>query len=173
MAVMGDGLPEKWADELRRNRRVVFPLRPRAVLGGVGWIWLVVIATQPLSLSQGFEDGEILPLVLGGLLILFALGVTGWYCWRLATHSPALTVDELGIRVGRKKFLPWNAVGAIGLLRGGGAMRTLPIIPKDPWGKELGIPHAAARDMKGLQQWLEELLKEHRSAERSNAESPD
>jgi hypothetical protein len=160
MAGIGDGWPDSWSAELQRNGRVVFPLRPRAVLGDVGWIWLLVIATQPLSLSQGFEDGALFPLILGGLSILFAVGATGWYCRRLATHYPALTVDELGIRVGRKKFLPWNEVGAIGLIRGWGPGRSLPILPKDPWGKELHVPRAAVKSIPALARWLEGLLKE-------------
>jgi hypothetical protein len=170
---MGDAPPQKWSDELQREGRVIFPIRPAGVLRELGLIWLIVVVTQALSLSQSWGEGDTRQF-FALAIIVFALVTTFWYTSRLFTHYPALTVDEFGLKIGLKKSIRWSEVGSIGLLRRGSPSgRALPIIPKDAWGKELLIPATAARDMKALQQWLEELLKAHRSAEQSIAESSD
>ncbi|GAA3550682.1 hypothetical protein [Kribbella ginsengisoli] len=158
MAGIGDGWPDSWSAALERDGRVIFPLRRRAILENIGLLWLVVIVSQPLAYSE--RDSNVVRLIFVGLFVSYALGVTAWYCWRLATHYPALTIDELGIRVGRKKFLPWSEVGAVGLTRGWGPAQVLPILPKNPWGKELLVPRAAVRSVPALARWLEGLLKE-------------
>lgn len=172
MAVMGDASPDKWSAELQRDRRVVFSMRPVAVLKEIGVIWLIVVVTQAISLSGGWGEGNAESL-FSLFIVLIAVVTTFWYASRLATRYPALTVDEFGLRVGRKKSLRWSEVGSIGLLRKGLGTRTLPILPRDVWGKELIVPHSAARDMKALQQWLEEQLKEHRPANHPDAASPE
>lgn len=154
---MGDAPPQKWADELQREGRVIFPIRPAAVWRELGLIWLVVVVTQGFSLAQSWGGAR---PAFGLLIILIAIVMTFWHTSRLYTHYPALTVDEFGLKIGRKKSIRWPEVGSIGRVRSALGNRTLPIIPKDAWGKELVIPNTAARDMKALQQWLEELLKE-------------
>jgi hypothetical protein len=173
MTVMGDAPPQKWSDELQREGRAIFPIRPAAVWRELGLIWLVVAVTQALSFSQSWGEGDTRQY-LAIAVVLSAVVVTFWHTSRLYARYPALTVDEFGLKIGLKKSIRWPEVGAIGLLRGsylGG--HALPIIPKDAWAKELVIPATAARDMKALQQWMEELLSEHRSPEQSTAESSD
>ncbi|NEA31941.1 hypothetical protein [Streptomyces sp. SID13031] len=169
---MGDRSPDAWANELQRDGRVVFSIRPRAVLRELGIIWLIVIVTQAISLSGGWGVGDARPL-FALFIVLIAAVVTAWSTSRLATRYPSLTVDESGLRIGRKRSIRWSEVGLIGPLRSGLGTRTFPILPKDVRVKELVIPQTAARDLKALQQWLGELLKEHRSADRPSAESPD
>jgi hypothetical protein len=173
MTVMGDALPEKWSGELQREGRVIFPIRAAAVWRELGLIWLIVVFTQAISWNQSWGEGDTRQY-LAIAVVLSAVVVTFWHTSRLYTHYPALTVDEFGLKIGLKKSIRWPEVGSIGLLRGGSPSgRALPIIPKDPWAKELVIPATTARDMKALQQWLEELLKAHRSADQSTAESSD
>ncbi|MEV6409884.1 hypothetical protein [Kribbella sp. NPDC051718] len=160
MPAMGDALPEKWSDELQREGRVIFPIRAAAVGRELGFIWLVVAVTQAISFGQSWGEGDTRQY-LAMAVVLSAMVATFWYTSRLYARYPALTVDKFGLKVGLKKSIRWSEVGAIGLLRGSGPSgRMLPIIPKDAWGKELIIPATAAKDMKALQQWLEELLKE-------------
>ncbi|GAA3550689.1 hypothetical protein [Kribbella ginsengisoli] len=168
MTVMGDAQPQKWSDELQREGRVIFPIRAAAVWRELGLIWLIVAITQTLSFSQSWGEGDTRQY-LALAVVLSAVVVTFWHTSRLYARYPALTVDEFGLKIGLKKSIGWSDLGAIGLLRGG----RLPIIPKDAWGKELIIPATAAKDMQALQQWLEELLKNHRTAEQSAAESSD
>jgi protein-L-isoaspartate O-methyltransferase len=49
MTVMGDGLPEKWSDELQREGRVIFPIRAAAV-------WLT--SPSPASSRLRTVDGS-------------------------------------------------------------------------------------------------------------------
>jgi hypothetical protein len=157
---MGDALPEKWSDELRREGRVIFPIRAAGVWRELGLIWLMVVFTQAISFGQSWGEGDTRQY-LAVAVVLSAVVVTFWYTSRLYARYPALTVDESGLKIGLKKSIRWSEVGSIGLLRTGTPSgRALPIIPKDAWAKELVIPATAARDMKALQQWLEELLKE-------------
>lgn len=170
MAVMGDALPERWTNELRQDGRVVFPIRPRAVWRELGLIWLVVLVTQSISLAEGWGQGARPLFAL--LIVLIAVVTTFWHTSRLWTHYPALTVDEFGLHIGLRKSIRWPEIGAIGLLRSGLGSRTLPIIPKNTWAKELIIPQTAAKDMKALQQWLEQLLKDHRAADHLTPDPP-
>jgi hypothetical protein len=79
--------------------------------------------------------------------------------WGCAALCPLPDADGRPVRP--EEVHPLVEVGSISLLRTGGPNgRALPIIPKDAWAKELVIPATAARDMKALQQWLGELLKE-------------
>lgn len=161
---MGDQPPEAWSAELQRDGRVVFTVRPQAVLRELGFIWAPTVVVLVLR-WRGLGDDRVEQL-FAAFVIALAVGTTAWQGWRLASHQTVLTVDEAGLRVGRKRFMPWAEVGAIGLVRGGRRIHTLPILPKDPWGKELIIPQAAVRSVPALAQWLEELLKEHRAADK-------
>lgn len=156
---MGEASPDAWSDELRRTGKVVFTLRPRSVVLGLTLFWLFLVATQLPTLGRTLEDGGA-RLVYVVLLVATAVAFTGWYAWRLISRYPMLTVDHQGIRVGRKRFLPWNEVGAIGLIRGGNVHLVLPIIPKDPWAKDLTVDRTTVRDIPALARWLEQVLKE-------------
>jgi hypothetical protein len=160
--VMGEASLAAWNDELHRNGRVVFTLRPRAVLTASGLIWLAIAVTQLRLLLTASDASR---AQLAGLVIVIGIGgaLTGLYIWRLATRYPALTVDHRGIRVGRKRFLPWAEVGAVGLIRGGFGHRVLPIIARDPWGKDLTVNQMTVRNVPALADWLEQLLRQYRA----------
>ncbi|WP_328994735.1 hypothetical protein OG394_09565 [Kribbella sp. NBC_01245] len=162
MVHMGEASPDAWSDELRRTGQVVFTLRPRAALLSVALLWLVLVATQLPTLGGSLEAGGV-RLVTVWLLVATAIAVTGWYVWRLITRYPMFTVDHQGIRVGRKRFLPWSEVGASGLIRGGFAQQVLPIVPKDPWAKDLTVDRMAVKNIPALAHWLEEVLKAQRT----------
>src|SRR5688500_13394536 len=162
VAAIGDDRPELWSEELQRSGRVVFTLRPRPVLGRLALLWLVLLAIETPSLIRGPREGEDGLIAAMILLVATAVGYTGWCCWRLVTHHPALTVDHEGIRVGRKRFVPWAEVNAIGGVRGSAWRQTLPIVPTDSRGKELVVPQLAVRNLPALARWLENLHKEQR-----------
>lgn len=168
--VMGEASEAVWTEEFRRAGRVVFPVRPRGALANLGLVWLIVVGTQVPGFGFALEDGGA-GLVVRLPILAFALGFTGWCWWLVTTKRPVLTLDNDGIRVGRKRFLPWAEVGAIGIPRVIWRYWTLPVIPRDVWAKELRVDHLAARDVTALAHWLEEPLKENRRDQRSDSAS--
>lgn len=99
--------------------------------------------------------------------VLLILPAVGFFVWQLVTQRPAVTVDREGIRRGRRKFMPWTEIGAIGLATGPVWGRTLPIIPKDVWAKDLTLHQQNIRDLPAFRRWLETLLEEHRQSSSS------
>ena len=58
--------------------------------------------------------------------------------------------------------MPWTEVGAIGIATGPLWARSLPIIAKDAWAKDLRLSQQNIRDLPAFRRWLETLLDEHR-----------
>jgi hypothetical protein len=159
MTVMGEDSPERWSDELRSTGRVVFPLRRRPMI----WSLLLLLPCAvmfgfwvPDALDAGGPEGSSALVVIALWPIAIAL-----FSWQFVTQRPALTVDREGIRRGRRKFMPWKDIGAIGLATGPVWGRTLPIIPKDVWAKDLTLHQLNVRDLPAFRRWLETLLDEH------------
>jgi len=160
MAVMGDASAEVWAEELRRTGRVVFPVRRLPVVARFAFFSLPFLSSL-LSAADRWEQG-------GTARVMSFIGVAGFlmlvgvYLWQFLSGRPALTVDQEGIRLGRRIFMPWTEVGTIGLPTGPTFLQSIPILPNDVWAKELRIPQENVRDVVALAHWLEEVLREQR-----------
>ena len=102
------------------------------------------------------------------LAVLYVVAV-GFSVWQLVTQRPAVRVDHAGIRRGRRKFMPWTEVGAIGIAAGPVWGRSLPIIAKDAWAKDLRLDQKNIRDLPAFRRWLETLLDERRRPSDSGA----
>jgi len=63
--------------------------------------------------------------------------------------------------------MPWSEVGAIGIAGGPVWARTVPIIPRDAFGKDVMLSQQHVRDMPAFRRWLETLLAEYSRSARS------
>ena len=162
MAVMGEESPERWADEWRRTGRVVFPLRRRPVLWGFAQLLVVGTVIAVFGLPDMVEYGGGARIAAFVLAPLYVFGI-GLGIWQLVAQRPVVIVDQDGIRRGKRKFMPWSEIGAIGIANGSVWGMSLPIIPKDAWGKDLRLYQQNVRHMPAFRRWLEILLAEHRT----------
>lgn len=159
MTVMGERSPEDWTAELVRTGHVVFPLRRRPVLWQFAYLMLpsvMVVIWLPDALDAGGGQ-RISAFVAVASYVVAAAGIV----WQLIVQRPVVTVDREGIRRGRK-FRPWAEIGAIGIAGGTWFARTLPIIPKDAWAKDLILHSQHVRDLPAFRRWLEVVLEERR-----------
>jgi hypothetical protein len=159
--VMGDESPEVWSEELRRHGRVVFPARRRFTAAWGGLFCVVFGVNHAGSLIDNLADGGAGRFfgLLGLAGILTMLGLVGW---QLVTQRPVVIVDHEGIRVGRKRFMAWNAVGTIGIPTGPKFFMNVPVLPQNVWAKELRLAQANVKDIPAFAHWLEDVLKEQR-----------
>ncbi len=169
MAVMGDASAEVWTDELRRAGRVVFPVRRRRVVGRCVFFSLPVLNSLWEAPTRWDEGGAVRVFSLLGVAAF--LMVVGVHLWQFVTRQPVLTVDDEGIRFGRKRFLPWSDIGTIGLPTGPKFAMMVPVLQNNVWARELRIPQDNVRDVPAFARWLEERLAEHRAAERTDGAS--
>jgi hypothetical protein len=159
MAVMGERLPEAWLVEMHHHNRVEFPVRR--------WSFLqfpLIMLLGPASLSMSrLPDmlAEDTWRYFGYLIIVLYTGIAIALAWQFITQRPYVVVDRTGIRSGRR-FMPWTDVGSIGLPRGPGPFRQLPIHPKNVWANDLVLSRQHVNDLQSFRTWLEELLEEHR-----------
>jgi hypothetical protein len=160
MTVMGERSTEDWTEEFRRTGRVVFPLRRRPLLWqfGYGCVVLVILAAYWVPHAERVGLGERHALLVGG--VVWMIGFVGG-AWQWVVQRPTLAVDHEGIRRGRK-FIAWGEIGAIGIATGPVWARTLPIIPRDTFAKDLRLSAMHVRDLPTFRRWLEELLAERR-----------
>jgi hypothetical protein len=158
---MGEAPATTWSDELRRTGQVVFTYRPRRLLAEVLQFWVIYAFIRWLSSSGRWGEDDRAWFV--ALVLAICVGFTGWYGWLLGTRRPVVTVSQQGIRVGRR-FLSWGEVGAIGIPHGFKPNRTLPVIPRDVYGKNLHISQMTVRDIPALAAWLEEELRAQRAS---------
>ncbi|RZU18870.1 hypothetical protein EV645_1070 [Kribbella rubisoli] len=161
MAMIGDGPTEVWTAELRRTGRVVFPLRRRPLLRRTlsGSVFLmVVIAAQ---LPHVLKSGGLLRIVAGVVTVACAIDVC-FNIWRLVTQRPALTVDGSGIRIGRRRFVPWSEIGAVTELDGSAGDPYFTVVPSGR-GRKLRPGRDHVRNVAALRYWFVAQLQEHRS----------
>jgi hypothetical protein len=160
MAVMGEEAADVWTDEFRRTGRVVFPVRRRPVVVRFA-LFSVPFVSSLLSSADRWDEGGATRFFnfLGVAGFLLLVGVHGW---QLMTRRPELTVDHQGIRVDRKRFMPWTEIGTIGIPHGPKFLMTLPVLPNDVWAKHLTLSQDNVRDIPALARWLEQVLKDHR-----------
>jgi hypothetical protein len=161
MAVMGERLPEAWMVELHRMGRVVFPVRRRTIRLRMVLITLYVGVIPANSWYDMMSEGG------GGLVLAlasFATGVVvlGYSTWQLITQRPHLVIDHEGIRRGRKRFMPWTEVGAIGIPTGQ-PFQSVSVLPANVWAKDLRLDRDHVKDIPTLATWLETLLAEKRA----------
>jgi hypothetical protein len=164
MTVMGEEPPDVWMDEWRRRGRVVFPARRRPVLIRLACVVVVGSLNPLLSFGEWLEEGG--TRLLFGLISMSLWAVfAGLSVWQLVSGRPAVIVDDEGIRIGRKRFMPWTELGTIGIPGGPAPFMTVPLIPNDVWAKHLAVPRDNVKDLPALATWLTEVLEErHRSA---------
>ncbi|HWD81660.1 MAG TPA: hypothetical protein VG497_22350 [Kribbella sp.] len=162
MTVMGERLPEAWIVEWHHNRRVEFPLRRWSFLQ---FPFLLLVAPSGLMLSSVPDMlARGASRYLAYLVIATYAGLVIAIAWQLITQRPYLVVDRTGIHQGRRS-MPWPEVGSIGLIRGPGPIRQLPIHPKNVWARDLILSRQHVNDLPTFRTWLEEILEEQRRAE--------
>ncbi|MEV0286745.1 hypothetical protein AB0H36_21745 [Kribbella sp. NPDC050820] len=143
---------EVWSAELRRTGRVVFPIRRltvvvRCFLPGVPIGIGVFTRPEPSFLA---ED------IMAGVLVIVWVGLVGFGVWHLVTGRPAVTVDDEGVRVGRRKFLPWGGIAPIHVPLGHRLFTELRLMPHDARDKKLTIGRDQLRDVPAFARWLED-----------------
>jgi hypothetical protein len=169
---MGEEPPEVWADELRRNGRVVFPVRRRTTAAWGGLLFVVFGVNHADSLTGNLGDdgaGRIFAL-LGLAVLLSLLGIVGW---QLITQRPVVIVDHEGLRVGRRTFMAWKDVGTIGIPTGPKFFMNVPVLPQNVWAKDVRVPQANVKDIPAFATWLTDLLAQHRANEQTRGRTPD
>lgn len=145
--------------EMHRHNRVEFPVRRSALLQ-----LPLLLLLGPVLLSIGrlpdmLDDGT--ERYFGYLIIVVFAGIAIAFAWQFITQRPYVVVDRTGVRSGRR-FMPWTDVGSIGLIRGQGSFRQLPIHPKNVWAKDLVLSRHHVNDLQSFRTWLEEVLDEQR-----------
>jgi hypothetical protein len=119
MAVMGDATPEVWAEELERNGRVVFPQRRRRIVFRLAVGLLLGLNCVFGSGSGALDDPGIVGTIFVGIVLAALLVFIGFWGRQLITRRPELTVDQVGIRSGRRKpGLTWSEVATVGFVSG-------------------------------------------------------
>jgi hypothetical protein len=162
---MGEQPQEVWTEELQRTGRVVFPLRRRPVLIQLAVVVLLLGGQQVSSILavQHADGAERIFRLIGVAGVFFVVGV---FVWQLITQRPILTVDHEGIRLGRKRFMPWSDVGTIGFPTGPRFSMVVPVLPHDIWAKDLRVAQANVQNIPAFAAWLVEVLSKRRGAER-------
>ncbi|MEU4604214.1 hypothetical protein AB0F43_14635 [Kribbella sp. NPDC023972] len=161
MAVMGEEQPEVWTAELQRSGRVLFPVRRRPVLIRSVLFGIVFGANLADSLIDDLNAGGARRVMtLLGLAVV--LMIVGLCFWQVTTRRPILIVDREGIRLGRKRFMPWTDVGTIGIPTGPKFFMNVPVLPANVWAKELRLSQDNVKDIPAFAHWLEDVLKEQR-----------
>lgn len=99
------------------DRLIVYPSRTRTVLATVGVI-AVLLPLGLVTVALGVRDHELVPVVLGPLIIVISLvaGVSGLRTlW--SEPQPLLVVDADGLRDPGAGMVRWPDVGEIGITR--------------------------------------------------------
>jgi hypothetical protein len=81
----------------------------------------------------------------------------------VATAAPGAL--EYGIRFGRRKFMPWSEIGALGSPGSPTFDQTFTVIPNTR-RRKLTLRQQNVRDLPAFRHWLEELLAQHRATNR-------
>lgn len=160
MTTIGDGPTEVWTAELRRTGRVVFPLCRRPLLRQAisGPLFLLFLTST--ELPHALKNGGILLIVAVAVMTACVAGAC-FGIWQLVTLRPVLTVDGSGIRLGRRRFLPWSEIADIAELDGAPGDRFFTVVPSARRRKlRLGQEHV--RNVPAFRYWLTDLLAEHR-----------
>lgn len=150
---------EVWSAELRQAGRVVFPTRRltvvvRCFLPGVPTGIGMFIRPEPSSLA---ED------IMVGALVVAWLGLIGLGVWHLVTGRPDVTVDQDGVRVGRRRFLPWDGMAPIYVPRPDW-FAEVRLLPTRPGARKLTIGRDQVRDLPTFARWLEDVRVEKGAA---------
>lgn len=159
MRDMGDVSADVWAEELRRTGRVVFPLRRRWALQALVPLLPVAVMVVLGPLLAGAPPPDVVDVlfVVAAYAVLLGLPV-----YQLLTQRPAVVVDLEGIRYGRRRFLPWDAVGGLGVVIGLPLGRTFLVIRRDRSGKNIRLSQRNVRDLPEFRRWLETVLTDQR-----------
>ncbi|WP_427889408.1 hypothetical protein ACQHIV_39310 [Kribbella sp. GL6] len=160
MRDMGDATADVWAAELRRTGRVVFPLRRRWTLLLVPLQILPPLLILGLLLRAAPPPGVVDVLVVAAVYAV----LIGIRLYQLIVQRPAVVVDRDGIRYGRRKFLPWSAIGGLGVVIGPPLGRSFLVIRRDLTSKNVRLYQQNIRDLPEFRRWLGALLMERQGS---------
>ncbi|WP_410785155.1 hypothetical protein [Kribbella sp. C-35] len=160
MTPIGDGPTEVWTAELRRAGRVVFPLRRRPVLrqGVSGPIVLLFLTST--ELPRALRSGGPWPVLAVGVMTACVAGAS-FGIWQLVTLRPFLTVDMSGIRLGHRRFMAWDEIGAIAEPDGPPGDRFF-VVSARVGRRKLRPGEDHVRNVPAFRYWLSALLEERR-----------
>jgi len=96
--------------------------------------------------------------------VFVSLCFTGW---QLVTQRPVLTVDASGIRMGRRRFVPWSEIGMIGDPEGPPVDRSF-VVVRIGTRRRLRLGPQHVRDLPAFTHWLRAELEQHKHSETAN-----
>ncbi|MDX6250686.1 MAG: hypothetical protein QOF10_4046 [Kribbellaceae bacterium] len=165
MAVMGESSAAIWTDQLLRTGRAVFPLRRRRVLFRLALVAVFAINNLVSVVGRLLDQEHGVGWDIFGLIsCTIFLPLIAVSVWQLITQRPVLTVDRLGIRIGKRKpGLGWSEIAKIGSLSGVRGAQVLPVIPKNVWANHLNVTQDNVKDLATFAHWLGELVEQHKS----------
>jgi hypothetical protein len=164
MPPMGDAGPDVWTDELQRTGQVVFPQRRRRAAIMLAIMLLFALNLVLSDARRALDQDEAGWRLLGVFLCAISVVVVAGSLWPVITLRPVLTVDQRGIRRGRRE-LAWDQVGAVGEITGWQVLRSLAVVPQDVWAKSLSVSQDNVKDLEVFAGWLSEVLEQRRQSD--------
>jgi hypothetical protein len=160
MAAIGDGPTEAWTAELRRTGRVVFPLRRQPLLRQIRSAAILLVLLAVADLPHALKAGGVLRIV--GIVVTSAVVIGVCVSiWHLVTQRPVLTIDSSGVRLGRRRFVPWSEIDALTDLDGPPGDRWFTVVP-NVRGSKLRISQQHIRNVVAVRYWLGDVVEEQR-----------
>ncbi|QNE18524.1 hypothetical protein F1D05_12185 [Kribbella qitaiheensis] len=152
---------DAWAAEFEAAGRVVFPQRRDRLAIRLAVIVLLMglsLWSNVDHLRQGDVAGAIGVLRITALAGFIAVVVLT--AFQLITRRPVITVEQAGIRLGRKAagLVTWDKIARIDEPSGIPGIRTIQVQPVDRHrSTALGIPQDNVRNLPELATWLRTL----------------
>lgn len=157
------GTAATWTTEYETTGRVVFRQRRSRLLIRLVFFALLMAASL-VSNVQHLRAGD----VSGTLGVLRLTALAGFVCvvgltvWQLITRRPVVTVDRVGITLGKdgaKGLVPWERIARIDAPSGLPGLRIVHVQPLERHGSPaVGIPQDNVQELAELTDWLRTLL---------------
>jgi hypothetical protein len=117
---------------------------------------LLAVAELPHALKAGGVLRIVTVVVTSAVVIGVCVSI-----WQLVTQRPVLTIDSSGIRLGRRRFVPWSRIDALTHLDGPPGDRWFSVVP-NVRGRKLRISQQHVRNTVAFRYWLGDVLEEQR-----------
>jgi hypothetical protein len=117
---------------------------------------LLAVAELPHALKAGGVLRIVTVVVTSAVVIGVCVSI-----WQLVTQRPVLTIDSSGIRLGRRRFVPWSQIDALTHLDGPPGDRWFSVVP-NVRGRKLRISQQHVRNTVAFRYWLGDVLEEQR-----------